>query len=185
MEKVIKLDSLRGPLPAKIKSSNEKKQTHEERSFFDPAPVKTVEDGKAYLRRIQKTRKLKEAEEFMQSASAYGMDNSYQSDAFSINGNAFIVPRVYQALGFDLYLRDVSIGDEEEDPLRTSSHPHIAWQQLEEWELAMFMHLYCHNIHRYPSYHVKDIVEAFLENKDALIEYGANIAIICCVSDSH
>ena len=82
------------------------------------------------------------------------------------------MPRVYQALGFDLYLRDVSIGDEEEDPLRTSSHPHIAWQQLEEWGLAMFMHLYCRNVRRLLAYHVKDVVEAFLENANALNECG-------------
>ncbi|CAI5733607.1 unnamed protein product [Peronospora farinosa] len=170
--KVMKLDSLCGPLSAKKKSSKEKAQTHDERSFFDPAPVKTVEDGKAYLRRLQKALKLKEAEESIQSASAYGMENSYQSDAFGIYGNASMVPRVYQASGFDPYLRDVSIGDEEEDPLRTSSHPHIAWQQLEEWGLAMFMHLYCRNVRRLLAYHVKDVVEAFLENANALNECG-------------
>ncbi|CAI5746073.1 unnamed protein product [Peronospora destructor] len=147
LEEVMKLDSLR-------------------------APVKTVEDGKAYLRRIQKARKLKETEESMQSASAYGMENSYQSDAFGIYGNASMVPRVYQASGFDPYLRDISIGDEEEDPLRTSSHPHIAWQQLEEWGLAMFMHLYGRNVRRLLAYHVKDVVEAFLENANALNECG-------------
>ncbi|KAF1774618.1 hypothetical protein GQ600_16168 [Phytophthora cactorum] len=172
LDEVMKLNSLRGRLSGKKNWSDAKGQTQEERSFFDSAPVKTVEDGKAYLRRLQKTQKQKEAEESMQSASAYGMENSYQSDAFGIYGNASMVPRVYQASGFDPYLRDVSIGDEEEDPLRTSSLPHIAWQQLEEWGLAMFMHLYCRNIRRLLAYHVKDVVEAFLENANALNECG-------------
>ncbi|GMF30039.1 unnamed protein product [Phytophthora lilii] len=168
----MKLNSLRGRLSGKKEESAGTRLTQEERSFFDPAPVKTVEDGKAYLRRLQKAQKQKEAEESVQSASAYGMENSYQSDAFGIYGNASMVPRVYQASGFDPHLRDVSIGDEEEDPLRTSSLPHIAWQQLEEWGLAMFMHLYCRNIRRLLAYHVKDVVEAFLENANALNECG-------------
>ncbi|GMF21547.1 unnamed protein product [Phytophthora fragariaefolia] len=171
VDEVMKLNSLCGRLTGK-KNSSTGKEVQQERSFFDPAPVKTVEDGKAYLRRLQKAQKQKEAEESMQSASAYGMEDSYQSDAFGIYGNASMVPRVYQASGFDPHLRDVSIGDEEEDPLRTSSLPHIAWQQLEDWGLAMFMHLYCRNIRRLLAYHVKDVVEAFLENANALNECG-------------
>ncbi|KAF4317871.1 hypothetical protein JM18_007339 [Phytophthora kernoviae] len=172
LDEVMKFKSLRGRLSGKKAETDGKENTQGERSFFDYAPVKTVEDGKAYLRRLQKTQKQKEAEESMQSASAYGMENSYQSDAFGIYGNASMVPRVYQASGFDPHLRDVSIGDEEEDPLRTSSLPHIAWQQLEDWGLAMFMHLYCRNIRRLLAYHVKDVVEAFLENANALNECG-------------
>ncbi|KAG7401660.1 hypothetical protein PHYBOEH_011614 [Phytophthora boehmeriae] len=171
LDEVMKFKSLRGRLSGK-KVETDAKDNNQERSFFDHAPVKTVEDGKAYLRRLQKAQKQKEAEESMQSASAYGMENSYQSDAFGIYGNASMVPRVYQASGFDPHLRDVSIGDEEEDPLRTSSLPHIAWQQLEDWGLAMFMHLYCRNIRRLLAYHVKDVVEAFLENANALNECG-------------
>ncbi|CAH0519056.1 unnamed protein product [Peronospora belbahrii] len=172
LEEVMKLDSLRGRLPLPKKALVVNGQKEQERSFFDPAPVKTVEDGKAYLRRVQKAQKQKEAEESMHAASAYGMENSYQSDAFGIYGSVSMAPRVYQASGFDPYLRDLSIGDEAEDPLRTSSLPHIAWQQLEEWGLAMFMHLYCRNICRLLAYHVKDVVEAFLENANALNECG-------------
>jgi hypothetical protein len=171
LEEVMKLNSLRGRLSGKKEASN-KQQVQGKPSFFDPLPVKTVEDGKAYLRRLQKKKEQKEVEDNMQSGSVYGMENSYQSDAFGIYGNASMVPRVYQASGFDPYLRDASIGDEEEDPLRTSSLPHIAWQQLEEWGLAMFMHLYCRNIRRLLAYHVKDVVEAFLENANALNECG-------------
>ncbi|KAI9922298.1 hypothetical protein PsorP6_001748 [Peronosclerospora sorghi] len=170
VEEITKVHSLRGRLLDKSSSSARKGLTQEERSFFDPSPVKTVEDGKAYLRRILKARKQNEADDPLQSM--YGMENAYQSDAFGIYGNASMVPRVYQASGFDPSLRDVSFGDDEEDPLRTSSLPHIAWQQLEEWGLAMFMHLYCRNIRRLLAYHVKDVVEAFLDNATALTERG-------------
>lgn len=170
IDEILKLKSLRGRLSASNESS-QKKLIPIDHSFFDSAPIKTVEDGKVYLRRLQKAQKEKEAEESMHSASAYGMENSYQSDAFGIYGNASMVPRVYQASGFDPYFHDISVG-EEEDPLRTSSLPHIAWQQLEEWGLAMLMHLYCRNIRRLLAYHVKDVVEAFLENANALNECG-------------
>uniref|UniRef100_A0AAV1TW85 Transmembrane protein n=1 Tax=Peronospora matthiolae TaxID=2874970 RepID=A0AAV1TW85_9STRA len=170
LEEVTKLNVVRGLLSNKTDSFDGVRREQEQRSLFDPAPVRTVEDGKAYLRRIQKARKHKEAEESMQPA--YGIENSYQSDAYGIYGNASMVPRVYQASGFDPYLRDVSIGNDDEDPLRTSSLPHIAWQQLEEWGLATFMHLYCRNIRRLLAYHVKDVVEAFLENASALNECG-------------
>ena len=172
VEEVMKLNVVRGRLSKRDDLQNGKRRGEEQRSLFDPAPVRTVEDGKAYLRRIQKAQKQKEADESMQSASAYGIENSYQSDAYGIYGNASMVPRVYQASGFDPYLRDVNTGDGEDDPLRTSSLPHIAWQQLEEWGLAMFMHLYCRNIRRLLAYHVKDVVEAFLENASALNECG-------------
>ncbi|RLN47475.1 hypothetical protein BBJ28_00004220 [Nothophytophthora sp. Chile5] len=159
-------------LPSLTALAGTEPSASEERSFFDPAPVKTVEDGKAYLRRLQQEQKQKQTEDAIPSASAYGMGNSYQSDAFGIYGNASMVPRVYQASGFDPYLRDISIGDQEEDPLRTSSLPHVAWQQLEDLGLAMFMHLYCRNIRRLLAYHVKDVVEAFVQNANALNECG-------------
>ncbi|CEG42706.1 Uncharacterized conserved membrane protein [Plasmopara halstedii] len=170
IDEVMKLKSLRGQLSDNKKTSH-KGRIQDRHSFFDPAPVKTVEDGKAYLRRLLKAQKQTELEESMHSTSVYGMENSYQSDAFGIYGNTSMVPRVYQASGFDPYLRDINIG-EEEDPLRTSSLPHIAWQQLEEWGLAMFMHLYCRNIRRLLAYHVKDVVEAFLDNANALNNCG-------------
>ncbi|TDH70807.1 hypothetical protein CCR75_005532 [Bremia lactucae] len=171
LNEIIKLKSLRGHLSDTSHLSNAIAQTPEKRSFFDSAPVKTVEDGKAYLRRLQKLQKDNKIIESTESA-VYDMGNSYQSDAFGIFGNASMAPRVYQASGFDPRLQDLNNGEGQEDPLRTSSLPHIAWQQLEEWGLAMFMHLYCRNIRRLLAYHVKDVVEAFLVNASALNERG-------------
>lgn len=51
------LKSLRSISPATKKSSSATDAALTQRSFFDPAPVTTVEDGKAYLRKLQQAQK--------------------------------------------------------------------------------------------------------------------------------
>lgn len=167
------------PATKKSAAGGEADASLKQRSFFDPAPVKTVEDGRAYLRRLQQAQKAREADESMQAASPYSMGggSAYPSDAFGVYGNAAMAPRVYQASGFDPYLRDISL-DQEEDPLRTSSHPHIAWKQLEDLNLAVFMHLYCRNIRRLLAFHVKDVIEAFVQNANELNECGVMVDLL-------
>jgi hypothetical protein len=192
--------SLRSISPTLKAASASKKAANEvaQSSFFDPEPVKTVEDGKAYLRKLQQAQKQREVtesctftlllwtlarhrfslfflnvqeEESLQS-STFGVGASFQNDGFNgIYGNASMVPRVYQASGFDPYIQE-STKEQEEDALQTSSNPLVAWRQLEEWGIAMFMHLYCRNIRRLLAYHVKDFVEAFIQNASELNECG-------------
>uniref|UniRef100_K3X6G3 Transmembrane protein n=1 Tax=Globisporangium ultimum (strain ATCC 200006 / CBS 805.95 / DAOM BR144) TaxID=431595 RepID=K3X6G3_GLOUD len=170
---VMTFKSLRSISPTLKAASASKKAANEvaQRSFFDPEPVKTVEDGKAYLRKLQQAQKQREEEESLQS-STFGVGASFQNDGFNgIYGNASMVPRVYQASGFDPYIQE-STKEQEEDALQTSSNPLVAWRQLEEWGIAMFMHLYCRNIRRLLAYHVKDFVEAFIQNASELNECG-------------
>lgn len=158
-----------------------------QRSFFDPPAVKTVEDGRAYLRRLQNAQKAREADAAMQSsasaataASQFSMaaGGTFATDAFGIYGNpAALAPRVYQASGFDPYMRDLTV-DQEEDPLRTSSHPQNAWKQLEDLNLDMFIHLYCRNIRRLLAFHVKDVVEAFVQNANDLNACGVMVDLL-------
>lgn len=54
------LKSLRSISPSTKKSSSASSDAIKQRSFFDPAPVKSVEDGKAYLRKLQQTQKKRE-----------------------------------------------------------------------------------------------------------------------------
>jgi hypothetical protein len=158
-----------------------------QRSFFDAPPVKTVEDGRAYLRRLQSAQKAREADAAMQNsaatasaASAFSMGGggTFATDAFGVYGNpAALAPRVYQASGFDPYLRDLS-ADQEEDPLRTSSDPQAAWRELEDLNLDMFIHLYCRNIRRLLAFHVKDVVEAFVQNANELNACGVMVDLL-------
>lgn len=176
MKSTLRSSNISPPKKATASSSSSKADASTHRSFFDPAPVKTVEDGKAYLRRLQRAAdKKKEAEESMQNSTPYGMSgggsSTYQNDAaFGIYGN--LVPRVYQASGFDPYARDLKLKEAEEDALQTSSNAQVAWRQLEDLSLAMFMHLYCRNIRRMLACHVKDFVEAFIQNANELNECG-------------
>jgi hypothetical protein len=95
-----------------------------------------------------------------------------------VYGNpAALAPRVYQASGFDPYLRDLS-ADQEEDPLRTSSDPQAAWRELEDLNLDMFIHLYCRNIRRLLAFHVKDVVEAFVQNANELNACGVMVDLL-------
>lgn len=164
------LKSLRSISPSTKKSAGTH-ETHAQRSFFDAAPVKTVEDGRAYLRKLQQAQKKREEDESTAQSATFGVGATFQNDGFGIYGNTSMVPRVYQASGFDPYLQE-STKSQEEDALQTSSNPHVAWRQLEEWGLAMFMHLYARNIRRLLACHVKDVVEAFIQNATELNACG-------------
>lgn len=171
VQEVMNLKNLRSISPSTKKSSTSQSESIKQRSFFDPAPVKTVEDGKSYLRKLQQTQKKREDEESHIQSSTFGVGATFQNDGFGIYGNASMVPRVYQASGFDPYIQE-STKSQEEDALQTSSNPHVAWRQLEEWGLAMFMHLYSRNIRRLLACHVKDVVEVFIQNATELNECG-------------
>ncbi|KAJ0397460.1 hypothetical protein ATCC90586_000249 [Pythium insidiosum] len=139
-----------------------------DRSFFDPPPVKTVEEGRAYLPRDR------EQDDALAHSAAFGAGSSASAgaDSYGIYGGVgAMLPRVYQASGFDPSLRDAS-EDKDEDALTTSSSPQVAWAQLEDLGLAMLMHLYVRNIRRLLACHVKDFVEAFVQNALELNECG-------------
>lgn len=98
---------------------------------------------------------------------------SYAPETFGVYGSAFGVPRLYQASDFDPRLTKWKKSQsKEQDALHSSSDPKVAWKQLETWNLEMFMHLYCRNIRRLLSYHIKDVMEAFLQNVADLCEWG-------------
>jgi hypothetical protein len=148
------------------------------RSFFDPPAVTTVDEGKAYVRRLQQAARAKEANDDSYASSAgyggagvAGGSGGAGGADFGIYGTGAMLPRVYQASGFDPSLRDTS-EEKEEDALTTSSNPQVAWAQLEDVGLAMFMHLYVRNIRRLLACHVKDFVEAFVQNSLELNECG-------------
>lgn len=152
------------------------------RSFFDVPPVKTVEDGKAYMRRLQQAAREREStEDSFQSgfggAGGGSGGSSFPSDNYGIYGTGALLPRVYQASGFDPSIRD-TIDEKDEDALTTSSNPQVAWAQLEELGLAMFMHLYVRNVRRLLACHVKDFVEAFVQNCFELNECGVMMDVL-------
>ncbi|GLE04803.1 hypothetical protein PINS_up013782 [Pythium insidiosum] len=144
------------------------------RSFFDPPPVKTVEEGRAYLRRLQQAARDREQDDALANSAPFGAGASAGAgaDSYGIYGGVgAMLPRVYQASGFDPSLRDAD-EDKDEDALTTSSSPQVAWAQLEDLGLAMLMHLYVRNIRRLLACHVKDFVEAFVQNALELNECG-------------
>ncbi|TYZ61175.1 hypothetical protein PybrP1_012391 [[Pythium] brassicae (nom. inval.)] len=142
------------------------------RSFFDAAPVRTVEDGRAYLRALQQAQKRRAEEDAAAQPAPFGVGATFPTDSgFGIYGAASLAPRVYQASGFDPYLQERA-KSQDEDALQTTSSPHAAWRQLEEWGLAMFMHLYARNLRRLLACHVKDVVEAFVQNATELNACG-------------
>lgn len=182
MTNVTNLPSLRtlSPLASSKKSASARAAASRpsQRSFFDAAPVRTVADGRAFLRKLQKTHANEDDESAAAAAAqshaaapAFGVGATFQNDGFGIYGAASMVPRVYQASGFDPYLEERS-KSEEEDALQTASNPHVAWRQLDEWGLAMFMHLYARNLRRLLACHVKDVVEAFIQNATELNACG-------------
>lgn len=59
VNEVMTFKSLRTISPV-TKASSTSSGGVKQRSFFDPAPVKTVEDGKAYLRKLQQSQKHRE-----------------------------------------------------------------------------------------------------------------------------
>ncbi|TMW63778.1 hypothetical protein Poli38472_002719 [Pythium oligandrum] len=177
LNNVMNLKTLRSLSPVdKTTTASAEPDARPSRSFFDLPPVKTVEEGKAYLRRLQQAAREREQDDSamgFSSSSMFGGGGGYPGDAYgSIYGSASLMPRVYQASGFDPYLRDGPLLDKEEDPLTTSSNPQVAWAQLEDLGLAMFMHLYVRNIRRLLACHVKDFVEAFVQNALELNECG-------------
>ncbi|DAZ99052.1 TPA: hypothetical protein N0F65_010938 [Lagenidium giganteum] len=144
------------------------------RSFFDPPEITTVEQGKEYVRKLQEQEKERtEAEQAMQSVSSFGGGYGASDPFGGIYGTSSMAPRVYQATAYDPSLANaLRRKGKEEDALTAPSNPQVAWRQLEEWGLEMFMHLYCRNIRRVLACHVKDMVEAFAQNVSELQECG-------------
>lgn len=137
-------------------------------------------DGTNFLRRLETEKRERAAAESLLSSSsgafnaAVGIPGIQGSPGdYSFYGNASHVARVYQASPFDPYARDASeLHDNADDVLATSSDPQIAWRQYQEWHLDMFMHLYTRNIRRLLACHVKDVIEAFIQNITELNDCG-------------
>ena len=107
--------------------------------------------------------------------SSYGA--SYAADPFGFYGTGVGAPRMYQATPPDPQRPTNQLKDKE-DSLSTPSNPQVAWKQLDELGLQMFMHLYCRNMRRLLACHVKAVVELFAQNVDELADCGVLVDVL-------
>nr|CCA25395.1 conserved hypothetical protein [Albugo laibachii Nc14]CCA25468.1 conserved hypothetical protein [Albugo laibachii Nc14] len=186
-----KLLNLKGPSSyqqAKLRKREQERQSEQQqsilnlrRSFFDR---ETNDDVQSCLK------SLDSATETQSSDIGSVFATSYTPETFGVYGNAVAVPRLYQASDYDpRYKNRKMFQDKESDALHTNSDPQIAWKLLENWGLDMFMHLYCRNVRRLLAFHLKDVMEAFLDNvhelntcgimNDVLLRRTPSQAILC------
>ncbi|CCI41843.1 unnamed protein product [Albugo candida] len=133
------------------------------RSFFDRETTDDVNSCLQSLRSANETQSV-------DSGSIFA--TSYTPETFGVYGNAVAVPRLYQASDYDPRHKNRKFQDKESDALHTTSDPQIAWKLLENWGLDMFMHLYCRNLRRLLAFHLKDVMEALLNNVQELNKCG-------------